>query len=289
MTSIKKYKFKVGLANEFEILNLGELYRKSAHLLTKPHRTSFYHIVWFQKGQTSHLVDFNLIDVKPNSLLFLNKDVVHSFHRKGELAGVVILFTDDFFCQTEEDVKVLQNSILFNDLFTVSQIQIGDEAKMFTDLLNLMNTELEKEKDIFQPVILKNLLYNFLLLAERKRRTQDFIEVKKSVELDFVMKFRDLLEQNYRSQKHVSEYAKQIFITEKRLNQATSKILGKTPKEIIDDRVLLEAKRLLAHTHESVKEIGYTLGFEEPTNFIKYFRKHNHLTPVEFREKFTSA
>ncbi|WP_459640649.1 helix-turn-helix domain-containing protein [Flavobacterium sp. CGRL2] len=66
-------------------------------------------------------------------------------------------------------------------------------------------------------------------------------------------------------------------------------MLGKTPKEIIDDRVMLEAKRLLAHTNENVKEISYELGFEEPTNFIKYFRKHSNSTPVEFRESHTSA
>jgi AraC family transcriptional regulator, transcriptional activator of pobA len=61
--------------------------------------------------------------------------------------------------------------------------------------------------------------------------------------------------------------------------------LGKTPKEIIDDRILLEAKRILAHTTESIKEISYYLGFEEPTNFIKYFKKHASVTPTEFREQ----
>lgn len=56
---------------------------------------------------------------------------------------------------------------------------------------------------------------------------------------------------------------------------------------MIDDRVMLEAKRLLAHTQDTIKEIGYTLGYDEPTNFIKYFKKHNGQTPVEFREQFT--
>jgi hypothetical protein len=75
---------------------------------------------------------------------------------------------------------------------------------------------------------------------------------------------------------------------EKRLGQATSKVLGKTPKELINDRTLLEAKRLLVHGNQSIKEIGFYLGFEEPTNFIKYFRKHTDKTPVEFRESYLS-
>lgn len=75
-------------------------------------------------------------------------------------------------------------------------------------------------------------------------------------------------------------------VSEKRLNQATTKTMGKSPKTIIDERVLLEAKRLLIHTTLSVKEIGYNLGFEEPTNFIKYFRKHTQKTPIVFRERY---
>ena len=69
-------------------------------------------------------------------------------------------------------------------------------------------------------------------------------------------------------------YASNLGITEKRLNIATSKILGKTVKQFIDERVMLEAKRLLIHSTESIKIIGYSLGFEEPTNFIKYFKNH---------------
>jgi len=70
------------------------------------------------------------------------------------------------------------------------------------------------------------------------------------------------------------------------LNQATSKVLDKSPKELIDDRILLEAKRLLVYGNKSIKEIAFQLGFEEPTNFIKYFRKHIDKTPMEFREKY---
>lgn len=68
------------------------------------------------------------------------------------------------------------------------------------------------------------------------------------------MLFKDVLEKNFKNQKQVTYYAKEMLISEKRLNQATSKLFGKTPKEIIDDRIMLEAKRILAHTHESVKK-----------------------------------
>ncbi len=98
-----------------------------------------------------------------------------------------------------------------------------------------------------------------------------------------------MLETDYKTQKQVSYYAKKMIVTEKRLNQATSKTLGKSPKELINDRVLLEAKRILVNTNKSIKEIAYYLGFEEPTNFIKNFKKNVLITPTEFREQNSLA
>lgn len=284
-SNIKKYTFKEGLPQEFEIVGIANLYKEFEDTLTTPHRTGFYHIIWFQKGCPTHFVDFNPVKVKPNTILFLNKDTVQRFDSKSDFDGKAILFTDSFFCKSEVDTKFLQNSILFNDFFSVSQIQVQTQSKLFADLLQQMTDELQKIKDTSQADILQNLLHNFLLYSERERRKQNFTEIKKDADFEYVMLFKNLLEREYENQKQVNYYAKEISITEKRLNLATSKILGKTPKEIINDRIMLEARRILAHTTESVKEIAFNLGFEEPTNFIKYFKKHSFITPIEFRRK----
>lgn len=286
-SEIKKYSFKEGLPQEFELINIGELYKESSATLTTPHRTGFYHILWFQEGSPIHTVDFNPVKIEPNTLLFLNKDIVQGFDKKGHFDGVALLFTENFFCKTEQDTNFLKSTILFNDLLTVSKIEIAQPNPIFSDLLNLMKTELHIDKDRFQSDILKNLLHNFLLQSERERRNQDFIEIKQNADLDYIILFKDYLEKNYKKEKRVSTYANQLQVTGKRLNQATSKVLGKSPKQMIDERIILEAKRLLAHTTKSVKEIGFDLGFDEPTNFIKYFRNHHDSTPVEFREQFS--
>ena len=284
-TEIKKFEFKPGLSHEFEIVDIGDLYRDFKDALTTIHRAGFYHIIWFQKGAPTHLVDFNPIEIQPNSLLFLNKDTVQRFDNKTKFEGKAILFTASFFGKTQADVNYLRNSVLFNNLFAVSQIKINQAEKIFADILHSMTEELQKINDNLQADILQNLLHNFLLVAERERRKQHYTEVKKGADLDFVMQFKELLESNFNNKKQVNFYAKALNITEKRLNQATSTIFGATPKKIIDDRVILEVKRILAHTTESIKEIGYSLGFDEPTNFIKYFKKHTYSTPVEFRQK----
>ncbi|WP_430407014.1 AraC family transcriptional regulator [Fluviicola sp.] len=285
VSDIIKYDFKPGLPIEFEVVSLGDLYNVHKELMTSPHRTGFYHVLWFQEGITNHLVDFKQVTIEPNTILFLNKDIVHQFDTKGNFDGKAILFTDSFFCKTENHTKYLRNSILFNDLFSVSKIKLN-ENKAFEDLFALIIEESGNENDTFHSDILHNLLHNLLLKSERIRREQDFTEIKKDAHLDYVIMFKDLLEKEFRNRKQVSNYADGLIVSAKRLNQATSKVLGKTPKELIDERVMLEAKRLLVYTNESVKEIGFELGFEEPTNFIKYFRKHSDITPVEFREQF---
>lgn len=283
---IKKYSFKQGLPQEFELIRIGQLYHEHTKTLTSPHRTGFYHILWFQEGSPKHMVDFNPIEIRPNSILFLPKDTVQRFDKNGNFDGKAILFTESFFCRTELDSKYLRSTILFNNLFSVSQVQLSKSTNTIRDLFQQIETELANEIDQFQSDILKNLLHNLLLISERESKQSGFKEIRKGPDFDYILLFKDILENQYKTQKQVSSFALKLGITEKRLNLATSRVFGKTPKQIIDERIMLEAKRLLAHTNESIKEIGFVLGFEEPTNFIKYFRKHQKATPVEFRELY---
>lgn len=284
---VAKYNFKPGLSQEFEILDIANLYKNHKKILTEPHRTNFYHIIWFKEGAGTHLVDFNPIKIKKNSLLTIGKNKVQRFDTYGNYKAKVILFTDEFFCRADNDIRFLKETILFNDLFDNSQIVLESNENSIAVILQMMELELEKKSDNLQQDILKNLLHNFLLLAERQKRKQGFTEIKKGADLDYTLLFKDLLETHFKKVKQVTFFAREINVTEKRLNQATSRVLGITPKEMIDERILLEAKRMLSHTNDTIKEIGFELGFEEPTNFIKYFRKHCASTPVEFREKYS--
>jgi AraC-like DNA-binding protein len=216
----------------------------------------------------------------------MNKGTVQVYDDLDGIEGISILFTDAFFYQIETDARFLKNSTLFNNLLSVATIT---PASPFPELLVLMQNEVKQIHDNFQPSLLRNYLHSFLMEAERIRSIQNVTAVSKGPDYDYVILFRDLLENGFKNHKQVSYYASLLSVTEKRLNTATAKVLGKTPKQLIDNRVMLEAKRLLAHAHDSIKEVGFCLGFEEPTNFIKYFRKHNQQTPVEFRESLLKS
>jgi AraC family transcriptional activator of pobA len=282
---IKNYIFKPSHNLQIEIVQLETLTTVYKQMLVSPHRTNFYHIFLFENCSPTHFVDFNPVKVKPYTLLFIGKDQVHQFDQLLKYEGLVLIFTDNFFCTSDNDKTFLQSSILFNDLSDKPNFPLDKSVfNRFLSICNEINEELKLPADSMKHNLLKNLLHNFLLLAEREKRKHGFREIKKGADLDYVLLFRDLLEKHFAQLKNVSAYAEKLHVSEKRLGQATAKVLGKKPKELIDDRILLEAKRLLVHASQSIKEIGFQLGFEEPTNFIKYFRKHTAQTPVEFRE-----
>lgn len=284
-SKIKQVKFKPGLPLEIEVISIADTVVKHHDTITTPHRAEFYHIFWVQKGTAEYLIDFESVKVKGPSFLFVNKDRVQAIDTRSRHDGKLLLFTDNFFGKTEEDAKYLHSTILFNDLLNVPVISVT-AASSLQVVFNAIETELTKDNDAYHYHLLHNLLHNLLLLAERERRKQGFNEIAKGADLDYTVLFKDLLATQFKILKSVNGYASQMNISEKRLTNATSKTMGKSPKTIIDERVMLEAKRLLIHTHLSIKEIGYQLGFEEPTNFIKYFRKHTEKTPIEFREAY---
>lgn len=283
-TLIEKYEFKTGLPLEFEITDIQALYNQCTDALIKPHRTNFYHILWIQKGKNKHTIDFNTMELQSNSLLFVNKNIVQVFDKKSKLQGKAIFFTDAFFCKSEKDNHYLISNPLFNNPNSIAQIKLDDDFKsLLTMLFQLLEIELQKEKDDYQSDILKKHLHTILLLSEREYQKQFLSDFKINTDNDLVLQFKRNIENLFRTQKKVSDYSGQMGVSEKRLNQATTNVLGKSPKEIINDRIILEAKRLLVYTSSNIKEISYFLGFEEPTNFIKFFKKHNNSTPIAFR------
>lgn len=287
-SNITQVKFKPGLPLEIEVLPIADTILKHHKSITTPHRTEFYHIFWVQKGAAEYLIDFEPVKVKADTFLFINKDRVKAIDATSKHDGKVLVFTDNFFAKTEDNTKYLNNTILFNDLLDIPLIDVKSSPSLRITF-QAIEAELSRDNDTYHYSLLHNLLHNLLLLAERERRAQGFTEITKGVDLNYTVLFKDLLAAQFKTLKSVSAYASQMNVSEKRLYQATTTTMGKTPKVIIDEKVMLEAKRLLVHTNLSIKEIGYELGFEEPTNFNKYFRKHIAKTPIEFRESYNKS
>jgi len=183
---IKKLKFKRNADLQVEVVPLQTLTTVSKDHLVKPHRTNFYHIFLFENCQPTHYVDFNPIKIEPFTLLFIDKNRVHQFDQLLNYQGQVIIFTDDFFCTTESDTKFLRGCILFNDLADKPTIKLNEsDFDKYNYICDSINEELSLPIDNSKPILLKNLLHNFLLLAERDKRNQGFTELKKGADLEY--------------------------------------------------------------------------------------------------------
>ncbi|MBL0745734.1 helix-turn-helix domain-containing protein [Chryseolinea lacunae] len=283
--SIAEFKFKPSLSLEFEIISIKDLYSKNKKQITLPHRANFYHIIWIEKGSPTHLVDFHTVKVPRNSILFVNKLQVHLFDSSEKYDGKLILFTDRFFCKNQDDIDFLNTTVLFNDLLETVPLKLDGISNSLQSLIQLVGAELASDDDPIKRNVLRNYLHAFLLLCDREKRRQGFRQIPKGADRDYSMLFSSLVNEHFSKIRSVYEYAEMMHVPEKRLSRATAHVLGKSPKELISERVLLEIKRLLVHTNKSIKEIGFDLGFNEPSNFIKYFRQQAGQTPSEFREK----
>ncbi len=283
--TIKQYVFKEGLPLEFEMVSLENVVSETGKM-SSPHRADFYQIVWVKEGTYVHYIDFMPVTLQPNSALFIGKDKVHFFDLSKNFSAVAILFTDNFFSHSHNDLNYLQSTVLFNAFSEVTILNVDESKNVFSQLVLDMEHELKHDQDDNKGRILKNQLHNFLLFSERELKEKGYSGIKTGPDLDTVLAFRNLLEKEFKQNKVVSNYAANINVSEKKLNKSTAQILGKTPKQIIDERVLLESKRLLVHTSKNVKEIGYELGFEDSSNFINYFKKHVGKTPSEFKQSY---
>jgi len=283
---IKNFKFKNGLPVEIEILDISDLFKRVRKDIILPHRNDFHNIMWITRGNPTFSIDFQPVTVPENSLIFVRKDSVRSYDSEENYDGKVILFTNKFFNMTSDDIRYMQNNILFSDLYATTPVQVKEKDIDLDFIFKGIESELKKEHDAAQDDILRNYLHNFLLISERLKREQGFVEMRSCPDFEQILQFKKLIENNYKSEKSVQKYAELLNMSEKKLYNITTRLLDKTPKEIINERVVLEARRLLAYSKDSVKEIAYYLGFEEPTNFIKYFRKSSLTTPNEFRENF---
>ena len=135
--------------------------------------------------------------------------------------------------------------------------------------------------------LLKSYLKAFLIQIQRVKQACEQTEEHTTAVFDDkkvqLIKFINLIDENYTKGLSVSEYSKLLFISSRTLSDLTNQQLNKTPSQMIKERIILEAQRLLLYSDLNVNQIGYRLGFDDPSYFVKYFKKHIKQSPLEFR------
>lgn len=254
--------------------------RKACSITRKPHRASFYQIIRITSGKTIQKVDFTPIEVSAGEMLFIGKDQILSFDVESEYNGEIILFTDEFYIRNESDSRLIKQIELFNPFIINTPILFNEHINSIWELMKKIYSP---EDDSYIPNILHHLLSSFLLYSEKINSHSK--RIASSPNYQITLQFSHAVENYYKIMRKVNDYQAHIGISAKALSKALKCTVGKSPKQYIDERILLEAKRLLVYSEMNVKEISFELGFDEPTNFSKFFREYVGFSPIDFKKQ----
>jgi AraC family transcriptional regulator, transcriptional activator of pobA len=248
-----------------------------------PHKHTFYHLVLFTSGGGTHAIDFKTFDVTPYQIYFMIPGQVHSWSFEGDVDGYVIHFSSSFFESFLLKKEYLDQFPFFSGIIDDAVIQIVPTLQpkiinLFEDII----TEAETPGRMGLDLIRSLLLQAFILLS---RISTDKKE-KQVLPYNYTLlkTFQKLIEKNFATLKLPRDYADLMYITPNHLNALCNDLLGISAGEVIRNRVLLEAKRLLINIDLTIAEIGYQLNFNDNSYFTKFFKKYTGLTPEEFRK-----
>lgn len=278
-----------GKKMEFDILSMQRLYNGEYVLKHAPHlpkRISFYAILLITGGEGEHYIDFKTYFLKKGSLVFISKEQVHAFQKAQSYKGYLLLFTENFLQKSFSDTNILQQFNLYNYQIYQPVIQLKeDKFDEFRHLFQRISKEYHAPDDFATEEILRARLKVLLMKSERvKKNTIQQQEYPAYIE-DF-RQFQNLLQKNLFQNRQVQFYANEMSISTKKLNMITQSVIQRTAKTYISESLVLETKRLLMNTVLNVKEIAYQVGFDEPTNFVKFFKKYTSQTPAEFKKQY---
>ncbi|MGQ9864563.1 MAG: helix-turn-helix domain-containing protein [Bacteroidia bacterium] len=251
-------------------------------ILEFPHRQKFYMILILEKAQGQLWVDEYQIRLDHPKVVILRPYAIVKIDLHREAKGVIMAFTEDFF-----SIRY-NNNVLYHFSFlqpqAVPYMRLSENQKeRWIKFLGFFQEEYQRQAHE-TPNLLRSYLNILLFEIERLYRPQGFAKALTSKQQKF-LEFINLVEKHYATKKHPSTYAEALHISSTYLNRICREETGLSAGEIIRNRIIMEAQRLLHYTQQPVKEIAYALGFKEVSYFVTFFKKQTGITPEKFRKK----
>ncbi|MDQ0717517.1 AraC-like DNA-binding protein [Streptomyces luteogriseus] len=249
--------------------------------LERVHRIDFHVVMLFGAGPVRHMVDFTEYEAMAGDLLWIRPGQVHRFSRSSEYRGTVLTMQPGFLPRSTVEATGLYRY----DLPPLLRPDAAQLAGLQAALAQLLR-EYEDTSTLplsLHTAVLRHALTAFLLrLAHLAASSAQALRQRS--DSTFTL-FRDAVERDFATNHSVSAYADALGYSRRTLVRAVRAATGETPKAFIDKRVVLEAKRLLAHTELPIGRVGVAVGFPDAANFSKFFHQHTDQTPAAFRSE----
>ncbi len=272
-------------AVSFGISKMEDIYVKRNGKVDEPHRHNYYTVLIIKQAKGLHKIDFNSYELSDRQIFFVAPGQVHQVIEFEKSEGFAMTFSNQFLIENSIPLTFISGLNLFQNYGQTPPLL--PNKKQFDIIEHFSSTIF----DLFSSdALMKNLsigAYMKLLLIECNNICSiNPIETDIDSSGDnLIRKFKESVETNFRKEHSTTYYAHELFITPDHLNRTIKNRIGKTAKEYIQSRIIIEAKKLLYFTELSNKEIGFELGFNEPANFSAFFKKNTQLSPSIFKKR----
>ncbi|SHN43884.1 AraC family transcriptional regulator [Chitinophaga sp. CF418] len=254
-------------------------------------RVPYFSIIWLFEGEGLLKADFTEYNISAGSMLFFAPG--QPFMISGErMKGVMLNFHHDFFCVIKHHKEVACDGILFNNINQTPLVNIPpDEAPTIRLLITQVENELQVA-GLAQHDLLISYLKILLINVTRIKVSQDHVKppvMEHAGESDALLQFKAYIDKHFREKHSAGEYAELLNMTVKNLGKIVREYHGRTPTDMITERIIVEAKRELYLTSKPIKEISYDLGFKDEYHFSRYFKNAINTSPQAYRNSLKKA
>ena len=253
----------------------------------KPHRHQWQELIYIQEGEGKYLIDDRVFTLKANTFYLIGAGQIHDFVHGTGLKGYLLRFKDNFLPPSGLNTQNSLNHSLLGRIIKSNELHIPKPQVLHYErvLEELYYEFSQNEQNYAKRAILQYLLLTLLTKLERRLRhiSQDYIMLDTDHQSKIYHSFLMLIEDNYKLHHQISFYADELHMDKRKLTAISKKASGRKPKEILNYRLMTEAKRMLMYTTDTTKEIAYNLGFDDPAYFSRFFKLHTGLSPKTFK------
>lgn len=247
-----------------------------------------YTVLWIQQGEGRYDVALSNASFAVQTLLFFsaNQPFRLSFDDDTLVRGVALHFGPDFYSHQKHQVEAACKELLFNLSAAPVAIQVGaDDEAAFTGMVAMLREEMQRPA-LAQHEMLVSCLKILLIRASRLRLEQSADAAADPIRAavpDVLQRLEELIEQHYHQKHTPADYANLLHLSPKSLGKLMRTYHRKTLTTLIQERIVVEAKRQLYLTNKSVKEIAFALGFNDQYYFSRFFKHTTSVAPQQYR------
>jgi AraC family transcriptional activator of pobA len=239
--------------------------------------------IFLLEGNGKVSVDLVEYTFEGKIILFTTPYQIIHFDIKKPIKTRRLQFHGDFYCIEYHKKEVACNGLLFNNIYQKPYVNLATEDYIELDyILGKLIIELENTSSYAMAVV-RSYLQLILALCSKIKSEDNLVHEEKNIHHPLIQ-FKDLLENNFRKERQPSFYAMQMGISPNNFSKLSKHYFLKTPSILIQERVILEAKKLIHLSYKSMKQIAAELNFDDENYFSRYFKKHTGITPTAFRE-----